>query len=163
MLHLVVERCHPGDVLVVATEPPGDPSAVIGELLATIAARARGRLRAVIDAGVRDIAELRAMGFPVWSRWITAQGTTKQGAGQRQSPPSCAPARRSRPVTSSSPTTTELPASLQHRAVEVARGVVERVAHENSLRALLAAGELTADILGLRDAAGGARIASDQQ
>jgi 4-hydroxy-4-methyl-2-oxoglutarate aldolase len=161
MLHLAVERCHAGDVLVVATDPPGDPSAVIGELLAT-SLRAHGVIAAVIDAGVRDAAELRAMGFPVWSRWITAQGTTKHGAGLVNGPVVCA-GQEIAPGDIIVADDDGVVCIAASRAVQVARGVVERVARENSLRALLAAGALTADILGLREAAGGARVASDQQ
>jgi len=70
MIHMAVEQCRPGDVLVVATCRQANASGVIGELLAT-SLRARGVIAAVVDSGVRDVAELRAMGFPVWSRWIT--------------------------------------------------------------------------------------------
>lgn len=161
MLHLAVEQCHPGDVLVVATDPPGDPSAVIGELLAT-SLRAHGVIAAVIDAGVRDVAELRGMGFPVWSRWITAQGTAKHGPGMVNRRVVCA-GQEVAPGDIIVADDDGVVCIAATRAIEVARGVVERVAHEASIRARLAAGELTADILGLRDAAGGARIASGEQ
>jgi 4-hydroxy-4-methyl-2-oxoglutarate aldolase len=161
MIHLAVDQCHPGDVLVVAMDPPGDPSAVIGELLAT-SLRAQGVIAAVIDAGVRDVAELRGMGFPVWSRWITAQGTTKHGPGTVNRRVVCA-GQEVAPGDIIVADDDGVVCIAAARAIEVARGVVERVAHEESIRARVAAGELTADILGLRDAAGGARIASGEQ
>ncbi|WP_433041394.1 4-carboxy-4-hydroxy-2-oxoadipate aldolase/oxaloacetate decarboxylase [Dactylosporangium sp. CS-033363] len=79
MIHAAVEVCRPGDVLVVTTTSPSTDG-MFGELLAT-SLRARGVLGLVIDAGVRDLAELRAMGFPVWSRAVHAQGTVKASPG----------------------------------------------------------------------------------
>jgi len=156
MIHMAVEHCRPGDVLVVATGPPRN-AGVIGELLAT-SLRAHGVIGAVIDAGVRDVAELRAMGFPVWSRWITAQGTTKHGAGAVNRAVVCA-GQEVEPgdiIVADDDGVVRIAAGSP---VEVARGVVERVAHESEIRTRLAAGELSADILGLREAAARARIA----
>jgi 4-hydroxy-4-methyl-2-oxoglutarate aldolase len=79
MIHAAVEQCAPGDVLVVTTTSPcGD--GLFGELLAT-ALLTRGVRGLVIEAGVRDVAELRALGFPVWSTSVSAQGTVKATAG----------------------------------------------------------------------------------
>ena len=80
MIHLAVERCREGDVLVVAMAEPSD-AGVLGELLAT-SLRAHGVVGARSSTpGCATSPTLRAMGFPVWSRWISAQGTTKTGAG----------------------------------------------------------------------------------
>ena len=156
MIHMAVEHCRPGDVLVVATGPPRN-AGVIGELLAT-SLRTHGVIGAVIDAGVRDVAELRAMGFPVWSRWITAQGTTKHGAGAVNRAVVCA-GQEVEPGDVIVADDDGVVCVAAASAVEMARGVLDRVAHESEIRARLAAGELSADILGLREAAARARIA----
>jgi 4-hydroxy-4-methyl-2-oxoglutarate aldolase len=79
MIHVAVEQCRPGDVLVVATNSPSTDG-LFGELFATALAR-RGVRGVVLASGVRDVAELREMGFPAWSRAISAQGSVKATAG----------------------------------------------------------------------------------
>ena len=79
MIHAAVEVCQAGDVLVVVNTAPSSHG-MFGELLAT-SLQTRGVRGLVIDAGVRDTAELRAMGFPVWSRHVSCQGTVKSTAG----------------------------------------------------------------------------------
>ena len=88
MVHAAVELCRPGDVLVIATTAPS-AHGMVGDLLCT-QARAKGIVALVIDSGVRDVAELREMGFPVWSRFVTAQGTTKEHGGAVNLPVVCA-------------------------------------------------------------------------
>src|SRR5690242_16435070 len=79
MIHVAVEQCRPGDVLVVATNSPSTDG-LFGELFAG-ALQHRGVRGAVLASGVRDVADLREMHFPVWSRAISAQGSVKATAG----------------------------------------------------------------------------------
>lgn len=88
MVHAAVSVCRSGDVLVVATTERSTHG-MVGELLAT-QSRARGVVGMVLDTGVRDIAELRAMAFPVWARAISAAGTQKTSAGWVNVPVDCA-------------------------------------------------------------------------
>ena len=147
MIHAAVEVCRPGDVLVVTTTSPSSDG-MFGDLLAT-SVTARGVVGLVIDAGVRDIAALRAMAFPVWSRSVHAQGTVKASPGS-VNVPVVAAGQIVRPgdiVVADDDGVLALPAA---RGPAVAAAAAERLAAEAARREQLAAGTLGVDLYRLR-------------
>jgi 4-hydroxy-4-methyl-2-oxoglutarate aldolase len=147
MIHAAVEVCRPGDVLVVTTTSPSTDG-MFGDLLAT-SLRAHGVIGLVIDAGVRDIATLRAMGFPVWSRAVHAQGTVKASPGS-VNVPVVAAGQIVRPgdiVVADDDGVLALPIA---RGGEVAAAAARRLANEEAKRKTLADGTLGVDLYGLR-------------
>jgi 4-hydroxy-4-methyl-2-oxoglutarate aldolase len=150
MLHLAVEFCRPGDVLVVAMTSENEDG-LLGELLAT-SLRAHGVVAVVMDCGVRDVAFLRQMSFPVWSRAVSAQGTSKSVAGSVNVPVVCA----GQPVHPGDVIVADddgVVCVSREPAAQVAARVGERMAREDAMRRRLASGELGADIYGLREVA----------
>ena len=87
MLHVAIEVSQPGDIIVVATKAPSTDG-MLGELIAT-QCKARGLSAVILDAGVRDSADLNAMDFPVWARAISAAGTSKANPGWVNVPVVC--------------------------------------------------------------------------
>jgi 4-hydroxy-4-methyl-2-oxoglutarate aldolase len=147
MVHAAVEVCEAGDVLVVTTTAPSTHG-MFGELLAT-SLMARGVHALVIDAGVRDTAELRAMGFAVWARHVSCEGTVKASPGSVNVPVVLGGVLVSPGdvVCADDDGVVVVPAGEAEWALDQAR---RRVAREDATRARLAAGELGVDIYGLR-------------
>ncbi|MQA88470.1 MAG: 4-carboxy-4-hydroxy-2-oxoadipate aldolase/oxaloacetate decarboxylase [Streptosporangiales bacterium] len=147
MIHLAIELCRPGDVLVVALASECTDG-LVGELIAT-SLRAHGVRGVVVDAGVRDVAELRRMDFPVWSRAVSAQGTTKRAAGWVNVPVVCGGqlVQPGAVVVADDDGVVCVPAEL---APEVAKRCRARVEREHAMRERLVGGELSADINDLR-------------
>jgi 4-hydroxy-4-methyl-2-oxoglutarate aldolase len=147
MLHAAVELCQPGDMLVVTTTSESTDG-MFGELLA-VSARARGVVGLIIDAGVRDVADLTLMEFPVWSRAISAQGTVKATPGSVNRPVVCAGAsvRAGDVIVADVDGVVVIPRA---QAAEVDRLGAERVAKERKTRERLRGGELGLDFYGLR-------------
>src|SRR5437870_734619 len=139
MIHAALEVCRTGDVLVVTTTAESTDG-MFGELLA-VSARARGVVGLVIDAGVRDVTDITAMGFPVWAKAISAQGTVKATPGSVNVPVVCAGAhvRAGDVIVGDADGVCVVP---RRAAAEIARLGAERVVKEEKTRARLRNGEL---------------------
>jgi 4-hydroxy-4-methyl-2-oxoglutarate aldolase len=147
MVHALIADANPGDILVL-TSPDPTPHAFIGELLATQAQK-RGAAGFLVDAAVRDLDELAAIGLPVWARWVRAQGAGKGELGQLDVMVVVGgiEIRPGDLVVMDCDGALALPAV---RVDEVLPLALEREQHEAAMRKRYAAGELSYDTQGIR-------------
>lgn len=148
MIHAAIAVVQPGDVLVIATMSESTDG-MFGELLAE-SCMAHGVAGVVLDAGVRDTSEITARGFPVWSRAVSSQGTSKTNPGSVNVPIVCAGASVN-PGDVIVGDADGVVVVRRESASAIVAASDQRLAKEERTRARLKAGELGLDIYGLRD------------
>jgi 4-hydroxy-4-methyl-2-oxoglutarate aldolase len=147
MIHVGIEQCQPGDVMVVGVTAD-NTDGMFGELLGT-AMRARGTHGLVIDAGCRDVLPLKELGFPVWSRAVSAKGTVKAVLGNVNLPVVCAgvTVHAGDVIVADDDGVVVVPYG---NAEAVAQLAAQRLDKESKSRERLGAGELSLDINAMR-------------
>jgi 4-hydroxy-4-methyl-2-oxoglutarate aldolase len=148
MVHAVMERVEPGDVLVL-TMPEPRPVALVGDLLATQAQR-RGAAAVLVDASVRDVEDLRELGLPVWARWVRVRGADKRAVGSLDEAVEVGGAEI-RPGDAVVLDADGVVVVSRERVETVLAAARERAEKEDAKRAKLSAGSLSYDLDGLRE------------
>ena len=148
MIHVAVEVCRPGDIMVVSPSSPC-PDGYVDDLLAT-SLKARGVKALVIDAGVRNVAELTEMRFPAWSKCICGQGTVRTSLGAVNTPILCAGQHISPGDIIVADDDGVVAVKAEH-AVRVADTAARLAVTQQEERARLSAGELSLDIQKMRE------------
>jgi 4-hydroxy-4-methyl-2-oxoglutarate aldolase len=147
-VHAIMEHIQPGEVLVL-TMPQSNPVALVGDLLAT-QAKVRGAAAILVDAAVRDVEELIALGLPIWARYVRVKGATKTKIGQLNVPVTVGGTR----IQPGDIVVLDADGAVcvkQARLAEVLEKSEARLEREDQMRTRLEAGEMSYDIHGLRN------------